>query len=210
MRIPVLIALITALGFPLVSLGQGLGALFTNPEERAYLDYLRQDFLKRSAQAGFDIDQDEVPDIPEEVEEDEEGMLFHLGGIVTRRDGGRALWLNGRYVLESELPNDQSLVKADGITALRIATANENYVLKPGQTVDISTGEFWEAFEQPPRALVQQRVSSQESPSGGLSLSPQTVTTPLVENPSVGAPLSTDGAEELPIPLEFPQTPNTQ
>ena len=135
---------------PLAGYSQGIGALFTTPEEREYLDYLREDFLARTAEAGFDIDQEAVPDIPETEEEVQENLEFHLNGIMTRVDGGRTVWLNGSPIFERDLPSNASIVMSDGIAALRLVTPDNAYILKPGQTVDISTGQFWESFERRP------------------------------------------------------------
>lgn len=211
MRVVAFIFVLSVLGFPAAGYSQEFGTLFTSPEEREYLDYLRQEFLERSAQAGFDIDQDVIPDIPEDNEIVEELVYFHLGGIVTRQDGGRALWLNGKYILENELPSDKTLVRVDGITALRIVTANASYLLKPGQSVDVSTGQFWEAFEQSPNSTPgQEAAAKEESVSQSLPSAQQSSTNPIAEGISEGLDLLPVGVEDLPIPLEFPQNPIAQ
>lgn len=125
---------------------QMLGTLFTTPEERAYLDYLRQDFLERSQQAGFDIDEATVSTAlisePEVI-----SIIFHLGGIVNNSDGGRTIWLNDAALAEKDLPSNLSLVSRDGTTALKIYAREKNFYLKTGQTLDIESGQFWESFE---------------------------------------------------------------
>jgi|SaaInl5LU_22_DNA_1037371.scaffolds.fasta_scaffold37334_2 hypothetical protein len=130
---------------------QELGTLFTSPEEREYLDYLREEFLARTAEAGFDIDQNAVPDIPQEEETAQVTVQFHLSGIVSTRDSGRVVWLNGESILESDLPSNAKIVTADGVNALRLVTPERAYVIKPGQSVNVSSGEFWDAFEQGPQ-----------------------------------------------------------
>lgn len=129
------------------AVAQQFGTLFTTPEEREYLDYLRDDFLERTAEAGFDIDDDAVPDIPVDEEPIEEVVEFHLDGIMTQSDGGRTVWLNGSPIFEGDLPSNASILRVDGVTALQLLTAEKGYILKPGQTVNVSTGEFWEAYE---------------------------------------------------------------
>lgn len=130
------------------ALGQQLGTLFTTAEEREYLDYLREDFLARTAEAGFDIDDDAVPEIPEDEETVEEVIEFHLDGIMTQSDGGRTVWLNGAPIFERDLPSNASIVTVDGVAGLQLLTPENGYILKPGQTVNTTTGEHWEAFER--------------------------------------------------------------
>lgn len=145
-KLSVIFVLIWLVAAPAV--GQQFGTLFTTPEEREYLDYLREDFLASTAEAGFDIDEDAVPDIPEDEEVVEQAVEFHLDGIMTQSDGGRTVWLNGAPIFERDLPSNASIVMTDGVAGLRLLTAGGGYILKPGQTVNTSTGEFWEAFER--------------------------------------------------------------
>lgn len=132
-------------------LGQGFGSLFTSPEERAYLDYLRNDFLERSAAAGFNIDEATVPTIPVAETDAPTGQaIFHLGGILNGRTGGRTIWLNGSAVAESDLPANVRVVQLDGITALRIRSGTTDFVIKPGQTLNLRTGRLMDAYEGQP------------------------------------------------------------
>ncbi len=122
-----------------------LGLLFTTPEERAYLDYLREDFLQRTASEGFDIQTEEIPEI--EPEAPEQNVEFYLNAIITNQDGSHTIWLNGAPVRELDLPGEVRLVHRSGRDMLQIATSSATYLLKPGQTVNLSTGELWESFE---------------------------------------------------------------
>lgn len=155
-----------AICLPSLSYGQEIGTLFTTAEEREYLDYLREEFLASKADAGFNIDEDVIPEIPEDEDEPQENVEFYFGGIMTRAAGGKAVWLNGNSILENDLPANVRIVRVDGKDALRLETSEARFVLKPGQTVNISTGEFWEAFERP-RSLP--REESQESEEGGVN-----------------------------------------
>ncbi|MEQ9567989.1 MAG: hypothetical protein RLN85_19635, partial [Pseudomonadales bacterium] len=62
-----------------------MGLLFTTPEERAYLDYLREDFLERTASQGFDIQTEEIPQI--DTPEPEQNDVFRLDAVITNQDG---------------------------------------------------------------------------------------------------------------------------
>lgn len=126
------------------------GTLFTEPEEREYLDYLRQEFIRSSAAEGFDIEESQIPEIPDGQLPTESGpQEFTFGGIMTRRDGSRSIWLNGRVFAESELPAGVSLVMSANSTSLRIANSTATYVLRPGQTVDLTTGSILENYQRP-------------------------------------------------------------
>lgn len=135
---------------PMAGQSQSLGTLFTTPEERAYLDYLREDFLARTAEAGFNIDENAVPEIPEDENQVVDVVQFHLDGIMTLNDGRRTVWLNGSPIFERDLPANARIVSADGVSALRLSTADNAYIIKPGQTVDITTSEIWDAFDLRP------------------------------------------------------------
>lgn len=125
------------------------GTLFTQPEERAYLDYLRDEFLRNNAERGFDIEEATIPVIPgDDVAAPAGPTEFSFGGIMTRRDDTRSLWLNGAVLAERDLPAGMSLVAADRGTALRIAHEGKVYVLRPGQTVDLVAGNVMESYQR--------------------------------------------------------------
>jgi hypothetical protein len=156
-----------------------MGLLFTSPEEREYLDYLREDFLERTASQGFDIQTEEIPQI--EAEEIEQNVEFHLDAIITNQDGSHTIWLNGSAVREFDLPDQVDLVHRSGRDMLQISTSTATYLLKPGQTVNLSTGDLWESFES--RAAEEQTETSSQG-SGGIAQ-----TTPLqTSEPSVVQP----------------------
>ncbi|MEQ8955422.1 MAG: hypothetical protein RL120_14920 [Gammaproteobacteria bacterium] len=123
-----------------------MGLLFTTPEERAYLDYLREDFLERTASQGFDIQTEEIPQI--DTPEPEQNVVFRLDAVITNQDGSHTLWLNGSPVREQDLPRNVNLVARSGQDMLQISTSSASYLLKPGQTVNLTSGELWESFER--------------------------------------------------------------
>lgn len=123
-----------------------LGLLFTTPQERAYLDYLREDFLARTASQGFDIQTEEIPEI--ETPEPEQNVVFRLDAVITNQDGSHTLWLNGSPVREQDLPRGVNLLNRSGQELLQISTGSASYLLKPGQTVNLNSGELWESFER--------------------------------------------------------------
>lgn len=139
------------------------GTLFTQPEERAYLDYLRDEFLRNNAEQGFDIEEAAVPVVPGAGDAQPTGPTeFNFGGVMTRRDGSRSVWLNGAAFAESELPGGMNLVNSERGTALRITHDGKAYVLRPGQTVDLLAGSVMESYQRP-QASVSESTSATEN-----------------------------------------------
>ena len=133
------------------SVAQFHGTIFTSPEERAYLDALREDFLKKSQEKGFDIEQAGPPPLPVTADEPTENSApieYTLGGILTRNDGSHTVWLNNQPVAERNLPANMKLVTEGALTVLRLQTAAGTFQLKPGQTLNASTGETQEAYQR--------------------------------------------------------------
>lgn len=145
------------------------GTLFTQPEEREYLDYLREEFLRNNQEAGFDIEE-VIPVVPDEQAPVETGpQEFTFGGLMTRRDGGRSVWLNGRLLAENELPAGISLMNADPSASLRIAQDGKTFMLRPGQTVTLATGVIIENYQRitvaEPQSAALETMASAESGS---------------------------------------------
>lgn len=135
---------------PVMAQERPFGTLFTTPDERDYLDYLRQDFVNKSQSASFNIEEDVIPEIPvvEDPEpEPEEVTEYRFGGIMTRINGNRMLWLNGKQVREMELPANMSLVDDAGMTVLSIRANGTSYRLKPGQSINLTSSAINE-FDQ--------------------------------------------------------------
>lgn len=147
---------------PVLAQEQSIGTLFTTPEQREYLDYLRREFVARSQLNNFNIQDDVVPDIPvEEAAPDTapEIVEYRFGGIMVRLNGNRLVWLNGRQVAENSLPGNTSLVQSAGSTMLQIRHNGTRYLLKPGQTFNSQTGRVQDSYQ------VQQSPAATDDPS---------------------------------------------
>jgi hypothetical protein len=140
-------------GVPAVPLYAQLeGTLFTSPEQRAYMDFLRAEFLANSRETGFNILVPEIPEVPGEVTAAEgppAPLEFSFGGIMTSRDGSRSVWLNHQLLQESDLPDWVRIVSAPPGLALQLDTNGSRWLLKPGQTVDITAGSIVEEYQRP-------------------------------------------------------------
>lgn len=124
------------------------GNLFTTPEQRSYLDALRQEFLAESRETGFDIEESEITPAPAPTTvEIEPRIEFTLGGIMTRRDGSHVIWLNNKSFSEAGLPDGIDLVSENNQLALRFHTDIGDKILFPGQTIEINSGAVRERYQ---------------------------------------------------------------
>jgi hypothetical protein len=107
---------------------QELGRLFLTPEQRASLD------ARRSAR---------TPDKPAPVEVIT-SPTTRLDGYVKRSQGKSTVWVNGEPLLEGQQP-DAPRVQIPGQGAGRVSVPlgvdGSHARLKPGETVNIGTGE---------------------------------------------------------------------
>lgn len=127
---------------------QDIGTLFTTPDEREYLDFLRRDFVTRSQLATFNIQEDVIPDIPVPAETESEApevTQYRFGGVMTRINGNRMVWLNGQQTAERDLPGNLSLATQAGLTVLLINSNGTTYQLKPGQSINLQAGQVSES-----------------------------------------------------------------
>lgn len=120
-----------------------LGRVFTTPQERLRLDRLREEQfaeLQASARESSDVlvGTPIVEDLP---------TIVHMGGSLRRRDGSNSVWLNGVSVREEDLPSNARLEFSNGLGVLKIKTISGELTVRPGQTLNASTGELREDYE---------------------------------------------------------------
>lgn len=140
------------------------GPLFTSPEQREYLDYLREDFLAKNQKAGFDITESEIPEIPVDGPAGPIGPAeYTLGGIMKRADGRMTIWLNNQSLTEDQLPPAARLVRMGNTLALQFSTAAGTQVLRPGQTIEVTTGVVQERYQRPPEPVVEEAAADNVS-----------------------------------------------
>lgn len=105
-----------------------LGRLFFTPEQRALLDTARRTMPMNAGGAA------EAPSAPD----------FSLKGIVTRSDGKRSVWVNGRVEQGSVRPGMQER------NQVQIQLPSGEVKLKVGQSIDPATGQVTESYRRPP------------------------------------------------------------
>jgi hypothetical protein len=103
-----------------------LGRLFTTPADRARIDAVR---AGRAPAA--------EPDAPANAVTADRLIV---SGILTGSDGKRLVWVNGTRVEEGRDP----VLQKDG--RIRLGWRDGTRALKPGQGLDLSSGEIFESY----------------------------------------------------------------
>ena len=130
--------------WPLIAQAE-LGRLFHTPEQRALLELAR-----KTGSVSAIVE----PDAPST----ERGLS--VGGIVTRSDGKRSTWVNGR--LEYDAPVSG---KRDG-SQVWVKVPGGEVKLKVGQSLDPATGQVAESYRRaPPPATAVTKSPPPKSPT---------------------------------------------
>lgn len=125
---------------------QSLGRLFTTPAERAALNRERTALFEEQS-----LDELRIPEEPEVVQEPAEELgIVQLTGIVRRADGRHTVWLNGVPLDESEFPEHVRLSYQEDAAVVLIRVLDQEYVLKPGQSLDAPQGLVRESYDITP------------------------------------------------------------
>ncbi len=115
---------------PAMAAAGDFGRLLTTPAERARIEAFRQGRLAAGGEAA------------------QKSERVTVNGVLRASDGRRLVWLNGRPH-DGRSRHSPALVRHDG--RVRLAFERRGWVLlKPGQTLDKTTGRIYDATEQPP------------------------------------------------------------
>lgn len=144
-----LISAFALVGLALIHQGtaaQGLGRLFTTPEERAMLEALRREPPANTQ-----------PQVAEEAPLEPEPVTIPgvtVNGIVYRARGNDTVWINGANSYEGDLGSQQVGVGTrdsprPGV-AIRLPRGQPGAMLKPGQTLDTAAGEVTDLYQREP------------------------------------------------------------
>ncbi len=132
MKLTATALLMLALVAPSLHAAEPLGRLFFTPAQRNTLDAGKQ--LDRPKKAGPSVSG------PRSVT---------LNGIVTRSDGGTAVWINGHEAGGKTVPGVRASASAADPTSaqLRVGGAGKSVRLRVGQQLDRVSGKVLEPYE---------------------------------------------------------------
>lgn len=136
--------LLAGLGLAVPVWSQGLGRLFTTPEERAALNDIRNDpdFGKAlEPQAIVQSEQASGPVVPNVT----------INGVVFRSSGINASWINGSSVSGGDTREgirvETQRYAGGGTVRLGLPGGLETVQMKPGQKIDLTSGGIFEPYE---------------------------------------------------------------
>lgn len=145
---------------------QSLQRIFSTPELRAELDRLR--FQIESGVVLEEPVAEPFIDIPVFID-DEEEVVYALGGSMRKADGSYTVWVNDVAYDQSNLPGNMELLSpfSQGQLRIRDSRSAANYDVKPGQVLNLTTGQLYESYQYQAvleaAAVEAARLASQEA-----------------------------------------------
>ncbi len=118
--------------------------LFLTPEVRLELERLRLGIVEAIPEPKPSIVETITDFVNREPKPD---VIYALGGSMLKSDGSSTVWLNGVAVDEERLPSGVSIEKPAEMGKLIVTTADEEFVIKPGQVLNATTGVIYEAYQ---------------------------------------------------------------
>jgi len=175
LRSGVVAILLIGLLTPVDLTAEQLDRLFFSPGERICLEQLRWRAPEPKPAA-----EQQVEDATDSSS-DEKPAFITMSGLMTRSSGAPVLWLNGASYRGKKFPENVRLPKpvTAGQIVLRVPEKGKSYRLRPGQTLDVVSGQVRPTYERGAAAAVA---------NGGES----------VPGPDAGQPLAAGKEEELP------------
>jgi len=136
---------------PSYLVAEPLGRLFYTEEERVSLERLR---WASPEELSVMQEQHEVI-LPERPTQPEKPPFVTLGGTMTRSDGRQIVWLNGVSYDRSQLPENVRVRQpfTAGQIDLRLPEKGKTHSLRPGQTLDVDSGQIHESYQRPATAV---------------------------------------------------------
>ncbi len=134
--------------YPGLAAGGTLGRLFLTPEQRLSLETLRH----QTPSADSSRQTEAVSNAP--VSTAAAANAYVLNGMVMQSGNQYTIWLNGVPYTRSNLPANVKIPKAlsSGVVSVTVPGSDKAYPLRPGQTLDATTGQVHEPFQPAPRA----------------------------------------------------------
>lgn len=127
---------------------QSVQRLFSTPDVRTELDRIR---FRVASGLGIDEAPVEEPliEIPTFTDDEDEEVVYAMGGTMRKADGSYTVWLNDVAYDEANLPSHMQLLSPynQGQLQIRDSTSGASYNLKPGQVLNFTTGQLFESYE---------------------------------------------------------------
>ena len=132
--------------FPVQLSAQSLQRIFSTPAMRAELDRIR--FQVASGIVIEEPVEESFIDIPV-FTDDEEELIYALGGSMRKADGSYTVWVNDVAYDQSNLPENMELLSpfSQGKLRIRDSGSATNYVVMPGQVLNLTTGQLYESYQ---------------------------------------------------------------
>ena len=152
---------------------QSIGRLFSTPAERAELERQRLRMVRPELVPQIS-EPESIIELPIILEPEMPDVIYRLGGTMQRSDGMYTVWINGVPIEQENLPDNMELLQPFEQGRLRISHLENgaNYEIKPGQVLNLTTGELFESydFEEPIPATADAANSVTESDPGSDTL----------------------------------------
>lgn len=124
---------------------QGLGRLFSTPEQRVELDRARdrydptrQEIIIKQGQVVEPAVEAPPPPLPE----------LMVNGLIRRSDGRSSAWVNGTQLRSGEATADGIVLESDGQSVKFVLPSGSNTLaIKPGQMLDPNIGQVQEVYK---------------------------------------------------------------
>ena len=163
-----LLCVLCVVTVPQAGFAQSVIKLFSTPAERAELERRRL-MLARPESVAVEVTRPvEIVELPALAEEPVD-VIITLGGAMLRGDGTYTIWINGAPVNQEELPEHMELLAPFAQGKLRISNheTGQSYEVKPGQVLNLTTGELMESYETAQMGLLS-APQSEVSPAPAL------------------------------------------
>jgi hypothetical protein len=133
--------------FPGPAAGETLGRLFLTPEQRLSLEALR---LQQPSADSISKMSEAVSTAP--VSSATASTAYVLNGLVMQSGNRYTIWLNGVPYTRSNLPANIKIPKtlSSGVVSVTVPGSDKAYPLRPGQTLNATTGQVREPYQPVP------------------------------------------------------------
>jgi hypothetical protein len=152
-----LLVLISTSLFGVSSNGQTGVRLFLTPQVRLELERRRLGIVDPASQPESSIIETITDFVSQEPEVD---VVYALGGSLIKDDGTATIWLNGVAVAEHDLPAGVEILQPVSMGKLRISGNTQEYIIKPGQVLNLTTGTVYDAYQWQQQLELQRLAAS--------------------------------------------------